>query len=262
MFTIQNYVLAESPEQAYTLNQKRTAVVLGGCGWLKMGKQTIATAIDLSALGLDTITETDTEFVLGAMVTLRQMETDARLTAQFGSFLADSVRHIVGIQFRNCATIGGSLFARFGFSDILTAMLVLDAQVELFQEGRMPLTAFVQMPRDRDILLRVYLPKQKLLTYYDSYRNTITDLPSITVAAACPNADTIRIAVGARPQKAACKEFALPSDSTPETLQSLAQEMANAYAYDSNMRASAAYRQHLAKVFLYRALCTLLHKEG
>ena len=57
MLKIKNYVKAESLEQAYELNQKRTACVLGGMVWLKMGNRVVTTAIDLSGLGLDTITE-------------------------------------------------------------------------------------------------------------------------------------------------------------------------------------------------------------
>ena len=64
MLKIKNYVKAESLEQAYELNQKRTACVLGGMVWLKMGNRNIMTAIDLSGLGLDTITETEFCFSL------------------------------------------------------------------------------------------------------------------------------------------------------------------------------------------------------
>ena len=39
MLKIKNYVKAESLEQAYELNQKRTACVLGGMVWLKMGNR-------------------------------------------------------------------------------------------------------------------------------------------------------------------------------------------------------------------------------
>ena len=37
-----------------------------------------------------------------------------------------SLRHIVGVQFRNCATIGGSIWGRYGFSDVLTMFLAMD----------------------------------------------------------------------------------------------------------------------------------------
>lgn len=74
MLTIKNYVKAESLEQAYELNQKRSAKVLGGTLWLKMGNRNVQTAIDLSNLGLDKIEETEEEFKIGAMTTLRQIE--------------------------------------------------------------------------------------------------------------------------------------------------------------------------------------------
>ena len=62
MITIQNYVRAESLEQAYELNQKKSARILGGMLWLKMAKNTVGTAVDLSGLGLDTIEETGEGF--------------------------------------------------------------------------------------------------------------------------------------------------------------------------------------------------------
>ena len=42
--------------------------------WLRTGRQTIATAVDLTGLGLNEIEETEEEFRIGAMVTLRQLE--------------------------------------------------------------------------------------------------------------------------------------------------------------------------------------------
>ena len=48
MFTIRNYVVAKSLEEAYELNQKKNNVILGGIGWLKMGGSNIQTAFDLS----------------------------------------------------------------------------------------------------------------------------------------------------------------------------------------------------------------------
>lgn len=75
MLKIKSYVKVNSLAEAYELNQKKTACVLGGMVWLKMGNRAVSTAIDLSGLGLDTIMENDDEFVIGCMtpfVTLRQ----------------------------------------------------------------------------------------------------------------------------------------------------------------------------------------------
>ena len=47
MLNIQNYVRAESLEQAYELNQNRRSHVLGGMLWLRQSDITVGTAIDL-----------------------------------------------------------------------------------------------------------------------------------------------------------------------------------------------------------------------
>ena len=57
MLKIKSYVKVNSLAEAYELNQKKTARILGGMVWMKMGNRAISTAIDLSGLGLDAISE-------------------------------------------------------------------------------------------------------------------------------------------------------------------------------------------------------------
>lgn len=89
--------------------------ILGGMIWLKMETINVGTAIDLSGLGLDTIEETEDSFSIGAMVTLRQLEKHPGLAAYTHGAMRETVRHIVGVQLRNLATVGGSIYSRFGF---------------------------------------------------------------------------------------------------------------------------------------------------
>lgn len=201
MLKIKNYIKAESLEQAYELNQKRTACVLGGMVWLKMGNRNIMTAIDLSGLGLDIITETEEAFVIGCMTPLHALETHKELNAYTNSAIRESVRHIVGVQFRNCATVGGSIFGRFGFSDVLTMFLALDTWVELYNGGTIPLAQFASMEKDNDILVNIIVKKQPLNSVYLSQRNNSTDFPVLTCAAALIDGKA-RTVIGARPGKA------------------------------------------------------------
>lgn len=115
MMTIREYKKAESLEEAWQLNQKKPNRVLGGMIWLKMENINVGTAIDLSGLGLDTIEETDEGFSIGAMVTLRQLELHPGLAAYADGAVRESVRHIVGVQLRNLATVGGSITAALAF---------------------------------------------------------------------------------------------------------------------------------------------------
>ena len=59
MITIRNYKKAESLEEAWRLNQQKSNRIIGGMLWLKIGKGTVQTAIDLSGLSLDQIEETE-----------------------------------------------------------------------------------------------------------------------------------------------------------------------------------------------------------
>ena len=102
---VKNYVKAESLQQAYELNQKRSTRILGGMLWMRQGNGTIQTAVDLSGLGLDQIEETEEEFRIGCMVTLRRLEQHSGLNDYAAGAVRDAVQGIVGVQFRNLATV-------------------------------------------------------------------------------------------------------------------------------------------------------------
>ena len=277
MFTIRNYVVAESLEQAYELNQKKNNVVLGGTCWLKMGNRYIQTAIDLSNLGLDTIEEDSEFFKIGCMCTLRQLETHEGLNSYFDGVIAKSLIHIVGVQFRNCATIGGSIFSRFGFSDILTSLLALDTYVELYKGGIVSLETYKDMPYDNDILVKILIKKDNRRASYLTHRNSATDIPTLAVAVSKIE-NRWRIIVGARPQKAVvidCNKF-LSEKTTEKEKDNLIDyllnnskseryilrkvkddfidSILNNIEFQSNMRGSKEFRKLLAKALINRAI--------
>lgn len=103
MLKIKQYVKAESLEQAYELNQKKTNRIVDGMLWLKMSTAQIQTAIDLSGLGLDQIEETEDAWKIGCMVSLRDLELHEGLNELSCNMIRESVRSIVGVQFRNLA---------------------------------------------------------------------------------------------------------------------------------------------------------------
>ncbi len=186
------------------------------------------------------------------MTTLRQIEEHEGLNAYTNSAIRESVRHIVGVQFRNCATLGGSVRSRFGFSDVLTALLPLPgAAAVLYKGGSVPLTEYVNMEYDRDLLLGVRLPAEPRAAVYESVRNSETDLPVLTCGV-CRTAEGYRAAIGARPGRAA-----LLGGGSLEALTEQAEQL----HYGTNLRAGAAYRQHLSGVLLKRALGRLEEAE-
>lgn len=267
MLKIREYVKAKSLQQAYELNQKRANRIIGGMLWMKMSDAQIQTAIDLSGLGLDQIEETEDAFKIGCMVTLRELELHEGLNRLSGGIVRESVKDIVGVQFRNLATIGGSIFGRFGFSDVLTCFLALDTYVELYNGGVISLEEFAEKERDNDILVNVIVKKHEGSYAYLTHRNTKTDFPVLAVAAAVDERGG-RIVAGARPSKAISISMeetlvnALRQGTcTDEELENAAGELAAKVPTGSNMRASAEYRSHLAKVLIRRAFVKLQESD-
>ena len=256
MITIQQYVRPQTLEEAYQLNQNKRNRIVGGMLWLKMSNARINTAIDLCDLGLDTVEEREDAFHIGAMVTLRDLELHEGLNRFTDGAVAKAVRDIVGTQFRNMATVGGSVFGRFGFSDVLTVLLALDTYVELYHGGTVPLEAFVSQPRDRDLLTGILIRKQPTAISYQAVRNARTDFPVLTCAVSKRDGAYFA-SVGARPGRAMLlkdDDGILANGLTAESIEAFAAAVAARTPTGSNLRGGADYRSHLVRVLCRRAL--------
>ena len=263
MLEIKNYVRVQSLQEAYDLCQNRRNVIIGGMLWLKMQNRSVDTAIDLCDLGLDQIEDCGDEIHIGAMVTLRQLELNESLNNYTNNAFKESVQHIVGVQFRNLATVGGSLFGRYGFSDVLTMFLALDADVELYHGGIVSMREFVEMRPSLDVLVRVIVKKTPMQVVYLSQRNTQTDFPVLTCAMSKINQEYTCV-IGARPLKATLLKddhHLLDSDFSDESILAFADDIAQRVTFGSNLRGSADYRRHLAKVLIKRALLQLREEQ-
>ena len=259
MITIQKYVRAQSLEEAYQLNQSKRNRIVGGMMWMRLGRGSVGTAIDLCGLGLNTIEETHEQFSMGAMVSLRQLELHTGLNAYTCGAVKNAVKDIVGVQFRNMATLGGSIWGRFGFSDVLTMFLAMDCYVELYKGGIVPLEEFAARKKDSDILVRLIVKKTPGKFVYTAMRNQRTDFPVLACALSQVNG-TYRAVIGARPAKAMVirdEEGLLDGGITEDSARSFAEFVAGTAPTDSNIRASAAYRTHLIRVLTERAALEL-----
>ena len=272
MFYYNQYVRAQSLDEAYELYQKKPNFVLGGMLWLKMKNKTLGTAIDLCDLGLDQIDEDENEFRIGAYATLRQIETHEALNAYTHGAIAESVRHIVGVQFRNVATVGGSIWGRFGFSDVMTIFRALGAKVRLHKAGIMDLDEFAALPRTtRDVLVSVIVPKNAKGVVYLSQRNQSTDFPVLTCAVANRSGRYVAV-IGASPYMAEpvwdeegildCLSDAKTDGNAALTdnsesnakIDKFAGYVAEHIRFGSNIRAGAEYREIICRVLTRRAV--------
>lgn len=253
MFTADSYIVANSVEEAYELNKARNSTVVGGMLWLKMANKKFKNVIDLSKLELDKIEETEEEIKIGAMVSLRQLETSEVLKTHFGEAFKECVKHIVGVQFRNCATIGGSVYGRFGFSDVLTLLMSLDCYVKVYPTGIIPISEYAEKKQENEILESIIIKKHKYDISYLTQRLSKTDFPILACSVAKID-DTYKISIGARPMKAVLVDNSLSSNPTEDEIETLQNYIENNVKFGSNMRASADYRKLLAKILTKRAI--------
>lgn len=257
MLKFGNYVRVGTAAEAYELLQKnRNNKIVAGGIWMRLGSRRVACAIDLSDCGLDTIEETEDEFRIGAMVTLRQLERCRAFNAMCNRVFELAVHDIVGVQLRNTATVGGSIYGRFGFSDVLCSLLALDTYVELTGAGRVPLAEFARMGYVRDVIERVVVKKHDYRASYEAVRKNATDFPSLNVTAAWWE-DAWHVAVGARPLPAELlvgDDSGLVSEYPAEAeLRALAARVRE-LSYGSNLWGSAAYRSQIAAPLAIQAV--------
>lgn len=262
MFTMLNLVQPKELEEAYQiLSEKRNNTILGGCAFLKMGKKRITTGIDLSNLKLNYIQERDGFIEIGAMTSLRDIEINPLLKDNYNGVLAQSVRDIIGVQFRNGVTVGASVYSKYGFSDLITALLSLDTEVELFKAGRMPLEEFLAQPKEKDILVRLWIRKTSRQAVYMSFRNSASDYSVLNVAVSKLN-DQWRIAVGARPSKAAlavsASEMLVGEIPSSERIEAAVQKVTEELSFGTNTRGTSVYRKALCKALVRRGILEVM----
>lgn len=258
---IKEYFRPTSISEAYELLCSEGAAIIGGGAFLNLGDKEISKAIDIGALGLDYIKEDTARIELGAAATLRDIEISPIIQKNFDGVLAKTAASIIGIQLRNIATIGGTVFGKYGFSDMLTSLLALDARVELFKNGSMSLEAFLSSDIQKDIVLNITIEKKVAKAAYEGIRKVSTDF-SILNAAAAVVEGKLRLCIGGRPGRSklakGAMEFINTIDSTEGASGVAAILAAEELTFGTDVRASEEYRKELCKALVRHCITEVL----
>lgn len=253
MLTFMKVAQPKSLEEAYDLFIKnKTAPLLAGGCWLRLASRRWPMVIDMSQLGLNYIKEENGEFVIGAMATQGQVENYPGLRSFTRGILPKAVHEILGVQFRNMATIGGSVASKYGFSDIIPTLLAMHTDVVLFHTGRMSLEEYCKTSV-RDILVEIRIPQVEVPIAVETLRNSRGDFPYLT-GSIRKDDDGYALYIGTRPgvAKKAEKASTLLTEKGSEALQEAANIATQELVYQSNTRASKEYRQALVKGMVKR----------
>lgn len=262
IITIGEYKKPKSAKEAYELmTSKKSSVLIGGGAFVHLTPRYIGLAIDLSDTEMNYIKETDTEIEIGAMATLRDIEVNEILKGYFDNVLSKSVENIVGVQLRNSAAVGATVYSKYGFSDVITALRVLDTKVVLHNGGEITLDEFIDSKREKNLLEKVIIKKENLRASFKMMRNSIADYAILNVAVS-KSGNNFKIAVGARPAIAEFPVKAIEyinSNEVNEETADIAGEIASEeLVFGSNDLGSREYRKHLCRALIKSAILEVL----
>lgn len=267
MLSFNTYHRPDSLQMAYDLlEQNKRAQLLGGGAFLRMGNRRLTDLIDLSALNLDRVSVGSGVVEIGAMNTFHDLETSGVLPGTHSQYFKSALGQIAGVQLRNMVTVGGTLYSRYGFSDLNTALLALGGSVHLYAGGEKELDAFLEGPHpSRDILTRVTVPSNLEFGAFHSTRRSSADYAIVNLAVARVNGQ-LRIASGARPHRAVLAKrtmaFLKERELTPAAIRRAVEIFGDEVTFGTNRLASAEYRKAAASGLLKLALEEVLDNEG
>jgi carbon-monoxide dehydrogenase medium subunit len=211
--------------------------------------------VDLKRVeGLAGIAASDGELVLGARVTHDEAEQSA-LVREHAAVLAMATAQLGNARVRATGTLAGNICFAEPRSDVVTALLALEATIELrsatgsrsvamddFVEG-----AFTTVREEDELLEAIRIPKLRGRSSYVRFQPG--EYPAVAVATV-DRTDGCRIVVGAvgeRPEL-----FSYPSSAEVD-----AEQIAESVDVTEDLNGREDYKRHLTAVFVRRALAEL-----
>ena len=240
-----------SLEEAYKLVKEspRNKIVAGGL-WLKKGNADVDILIDLSLLGLDKIEDKKDYIEIGAMVSQRQFEKSELVP----EMARKAVKSIMGPAFREIATIGGSVYGKFGFSDVITGLLGYKVELEFYPETTMSLEEYTRKPGFFDgILTHIRIYKEDLKAFFKKVGITALDYPILNIAVT--KGTEYRVVVGSRPLVATrCEKAEAYLNEGGKDFEKAAEIAVEELKFGDSLTTKADYRKQLALTYVRRGL--------
>ena len=193
--------------------------------------------------------------VMGGAMTINEA-----IDALDGHFLTPVLKQVGSNQIRNMATVSGSVAQRYGWSDILTALLAAKAKLEIYngKYREMPLAQYLRN-REKAIVLSVIVPDRFNSGAFQTMTRTHYDVSqfNLFLAASVENGTihSAGLACGARPAAAVeLKATELLIKGSYEDLHSKMEEITKTAVGEAGlgngMDLSKEYREELLAVYI------------
>jgi CO/xanthine dehydrogenase FAD-binding subunit len=261
MISIEEYIRPKSLDEAYSiLTEDKDSTIIGGGAFIRLSNKSISKAIDLQNLGLRYIADLDDGVEIGSETTFGDLEVSPLLNKLFDGYISSNVKDIWSFQMRNIVTVGGTIYPKLGFSDLITMLMALDVKVTLYKAGEMPLEKYLQTKlTSKDIMIKLTISKKPIKANFKFMRNSYYDFSILNVSTSLEKeTSNFRIAVGARPGVATVPEKALKllnsENISKELIEKVSELASEELSFASDIRGSKEYRKELCKTLVKRSL--------
>jgi len=268
---IREVVHPKSVAAAWTARREKsdaTRYLAGGIDVTLYTPPAVSTVIDLSALDLSSIREENAELVIGATATMTQVRESKAVLSLIGGFFSDVLANVASPLQRNLGTIGGTIASAHPWSDVIPALLVLDARLALY-DGSERTIGLAEYLDDRSsnavaLITAVHIPRPEstVRAAYETFVRTTFDVSTLNCACLVDIVDEVcrsaRLAVGGTPALARRVEeietLLVGQRLTAGQIERVASAAADAVLVRDDARATSAYRRQLVRVGVSRCL--------
>lgn len=276
------YYRPESLEEAVGLlaREPRARILAGGTDLL-LETEPVEALVDVTRLGLDTLRDDPDALLLGSTLRVEALRCAPEARAWADGVLVGACLNFGTLQVRNMATIGGNVAHALPAADLVPALLVLDASVELARAApsgailrrRLPLDGFATGPFTTQLLPGELITSISVPGVTRGYRaqfrkigRVLKDLAQVNCAVALDlhggAVREARIAVGAVhptvtrvPAAEAELRGGTPGDATwQHRIARAVDAVRDLIRPLSDLRASREWRRHVCGVLVRRSL--------
>lgn len=260
-----NYDRPKTIEEALKLLAQPNTVPLGGGTKLLAGDVSAYGVVDLQALGLDQIGMDGDRLHVGAMA--RLVDWAAFLASNSSpespvGLLQKAIHQAGPNTYRNAATAGGTAAARLVDSELLAAMLVLEAELLLLtpEPQRVSLVDYLaEEERPAGLITEIQLVWQAGQGGSERVARTPADYPIVSITAWQPEGQTLRLAatgLDVRPVRLDESEKFLANGQIDEAVEAAAGRT----SHPGDFRGDTRYRAEMAAVLTRRLLRAMFSK--
>jgi CO/xanthine dehydrogenase FAD-binding subunit len=267
---IREYLRPASIEEAWAALAERGKAarpIGGGIDVLLSASPDVTALVDLASSELSYI-RNDDGLAIGATTTFAEMIESPLIGAYLDGILLQVLQKVASPLQRNAATIGGTLGSAHPWSDVIPLLLVLGAEVNVY-DGRARTLAVAEYlaaraDGERPLITEVRLPAAPHASAcaFEEFSRTGFDVAVLNCACFVSldsgRCEVVRIAVGGTPALAtrlpAAEEELTGCALDDEAIDRVARMAGEAIDARDDRRATAGYRRDLARVGTSRCL--------